>query len=163
MIIWYICWSQWPSSLKRRSAAARLLRLCVRIPLGTWMSLWCDCCVFSGRGLWDEPITRIRKSYRLWCVVLCDLETSRMRRPWSTLRRSSTRSNTGNVGIRNVETLSCNHCSCGNAIGIIYSENVFFSLGYPICNAHAHAPIRFYNIFPHYLINDMIFRKNRNK
>ena len=36
----------------------------------------CECCVFSGRGLRDELITRPEESYRLWCVVLCDLETS---------------------------------------------------------------------------------------
>ena len=29
--------SQWPRGLRRRSAAARLLRLCVRIPSGAWM------------------------------------------------------------------------------------------------------------------------------
>jgi len=29
-------------------------------------------------------ITRPEESYRLWCVVECDLETSRMRRPWPT-------------------------------------------------------------------------------
>jgi hypothetical protein len=38
-------------------------------------------CVLSGRGLCDELITRPEESYRLWCVVVCDLETSRMRRP----------------------------------------------------------------------------------
>jgi hypothetical protein len=31
--------------------------------------------VLSGRGLCDELITRSEKSYRLWCVVVCDLET----------------------------------------------------------------------------------------
>jgi len=31
----------------------------------------------SGRGLCDELITRPDESYRLWCVVVCDLETSR--------------------------------------------------------------------------------------
>jgi len=45
------------------------------------MFVCCECCVLSGRGLWDELITRPEESYRLWCVVLCDLETSRMRRP----------------------------------------------------------------------------------
>jgi len=30
----------------------------------------------SGRGLCDELITRSEDSYRLWCVVDCDLETS---------------------------------------------------------------------------------------
>ena len=29
--------------------------------------------------------TRPEESYRLWCVVVCDLETSRMRRPWPAL------------------------------------------------------------------------------
>ena len=32
--------------------------------------------VLSGRGLCDELITRPEESYRLWCVVVCDLETS---------------------------------------------------------------------------------------
>ena len=30
--------------------------------------------MLSGRGLCDELITRPEKSYRLWCVVVCDLE-----------------------------------------------------------------------------------------
>jgi hypothetical protein len=38
----------------------------------------------SGRVLCDELITRPEESYRLWCVVVCDLETSWMRRPWPT-------------------------------------------------------------------------------
>jgi hypothetical protein len=41
-------------------------------------------CVLSGRGLWDELITRPEESYRLWCVVVCDPEISGMRRPWPT-------------------------------------------------------------------------------
>jgi len=40
--------------------------------------------VLSGRGLCDELITHLEESYRLWCVVVCDLETSWMRRPWPT-------------------------------------------------------------------------------
>jgi len=78
------CHSQWPRGLRRWSAAARLLRLWVRIPPGSWMSVCCDCYVLSGRGLCDGLITRPEKSYRLWCVVVCDSETSRMRRPWPT-------------------------------------------------------------------------------
>ena len=38
----------------------------------------CECRVLSGRGLCDELITRPEESYRLWCVVVCDLETSRI-------------------------------------------------------------------------------------
>ena len=33
-----------------------------------------ECCVLSGRGLCDELITCPEESYRLWCVVVCDLE-----------------------------------------------------------------------------------------
>jgi len=38
--------------------------------------------VLSGTGLCDELITRPEESYRLWYVVVCDLETSWMRRLW---------------------------------------------------------------------------------
>ena len=41
-----------------------------------------ECRVLSGRGLCDELITRSEESYRLWCVVLCDLETSRIGAPY---------------------------------------------------------------------------------
>jgi hypothetical protein len=78
--------SQWARGLRRRSAAARLLRLWVRISPGAWIFVWYDCCVLSGRGLCDELITRREESYRLRCVVVCDLETSWMRRPWPTGR-----------------------------------------------------------------------------
>jgi len=82
--------SQWPCGLRRRSAAARLLRSWVRIPPGAWMFVCCECRVLSGTGLCDELITRPEESYRLWCVVVYDLETSRMRRPWPALGRSVT-------------------------------------------------------------------------
>jgi len=36
----------------------------------------------SGRGLCDELITRPEESYRLCCVIVCDLETSRMVAPY---------------------------------------------------------------------------------
>jgi len=36
----------------------------------------------SGRGLCDELITRPEESYRLCCVVVCDLETSRKGAPY---------------------------------------------------------------------------------
>jgi hypothetical protein len=46
------------------------------------MFVCCECCVLSGKGLCDELITRPEESYRLWCVIVCDLEkqTSWMRR-----------------------------------------------------------------------------------
>jgi hypothetical protein len=39
-----------------------------KIPLGAWMSVSCECCVLSGRGLCDGLITRLEESYRVWCV-----------------------------------------------------------------------------------------------
>jgi hypothetical protein len=41
--------------------------------------------VLSGRGLCDGPITHLEVPYRLLCVIVCDLETSRMRRHWPAL------------------------------------------------------------------------------
>ena len=58
----------------------------VRIPLGVWMSVSCECCVLSGRGLCDELITRPEEFYRLWYFVMCDIGTSWMRRAWPTGR-----------------------------------------------------------------------------
>jgi len=54
------------------------------------MSVCVECSALSGRGLCDWLITRPEKSYRLWWVVVCDLETSGMRRPWPALGRSTT-------------------------------------------------------------------------
>jgi len=38
--------------------------------------------VLSGRSLCDELITRPEESYLLCCVVVCDLETSRIGAPY---------------------------------------------------------------------------------
>jgi hypothetical protein len=53
-------------------------------PAGGMDVCLCECCVLSGRGLCYELITRPQESYRLWCVVVCDLETSKLRRPCPT-------------------------------------------------------------------------------
>jgi hypothetical protein len=47
---------------------------------------WVSCVV---RVLCEGLITRPGESYRLWCVTVCDLETSRTRRPWQRHRESS--------------------------------------------------------------------------
>jgi len=73
---------------KRRSAAARLLRLWVRIPSVALMSVCGECCVLSGRGLCDELITRPEEFYRLCCVVVCDLVASLIRGPCPVTGRS---------------------------------------------------------------------------
>jgi len=53
-----------------------LAGIMVRIPPGAWMFVCCECCTLSSRGFCDGLITRLEESYRLWCVVVCDLETS---------------------------------------------------------------------------------------
>ena len=68
-------------SAGERPQAAHLLRSWVRIPPGAWIFVCCECRVLSGRGLCDEVITRPEEFYRLWCVVVCDLETSRIGAP----------------------------------------------------------------------------------
>jgi hypothetical protein len=47
------------------------------------MFVFYTCCVLWDGGLCDELITRPEESHRQWCVVVCDLETSWMRRPWA--------------------------------------------------------------------------------
>ena len=69
-------------SAGKRPAAARLLRSWVRIPPGAWIFVCCECRVLSGRGLCDELFTRPEESYRLCCVVVFDLEKSRMGAPY---------------------------------------------------------------------------------
>ena len=70
------CRSQLPRGLSHRSVGSNPtggLDVCLLVVL-----------VFSGRGLCDELLTLPEESYWLWCVVVCDQETSWMRRPWPT-------------------------------------------------------------------------------
>jgi hypothetical protein len=67
-----------------------LLGLRVRIPLGPWMSVSCDCCVLTDRGLCVGLITSAGESYRVWCGVgECDREASVVRGPCHTRGCSS--------------------------------------------------------------------------
>ena len=76
-------WSQSPRGLRRESAAARLFDCGFESHRGHgYLSL--VSIVLSGRDLCIELITRPEESYQLWCVVVCDLETSWMMRPWPT-------------------------------------------------------------------------------
>jgi hypothetical protein len=73
-------------------AAARLLRLWVRIPPGAWTYASCDCRVLSGKGLCDGLITRSQDSYRLWCVVVWskNLVNEEVLAHWGLSRRKQT-------------------------------------------------------------------------
>jgi hypothetical protein len=69
-------------SVGERPAAAHLLKYWVRIPRGAWIFVCCECRLLSGKGLCDELITRPEESYRMCCVVVCDLETSGIGSPY---------------------------------------------------------------------------------
>ena len=49
---------QWPRGLRRGFAATRLIGLWVRLISGAWMSVSCECCMLSDRGLCVGLITR---------------------------------------------------------------------------------------------------------
>ena len=57
--------------------------------------------MLSGKDLCDELITCPEESYRLWRVVVCDLETSRMRRSWPTRGCCSKKNNVFDIKIIN--------------------------------------------------------------
>jgi len=66
-----------------------------------------ECCVLSGRGLCDGLFTRPEESYRVWCVIVCDQETSWMRRPcpiWGCRARNKQT----NIGRDVVTYIGCN-------------------------------------------------------
>jgi len=66
------CLSQWPRRLQRRSAAARLLRLWVRIPPGAWMfvvSVMC-CQVEVSATCWSRVQTSPTDCGASLCVIL---------------------------------------------------------------------------------------------
>ena len=78
--------------------------------------------MLSGRGLCDELITRPEESYRLRCVVVCDLETSRMGAPYiydiSSLRIKMMRTGPGLCSVKGLN-IQC----IQKEIFIIYPED----------------------------------------
>jgi len=73
------------------------------------MFVCCECCVLSGRGLCNKLITCPEESYRLWYVIVCDPETSRMRRPCPALGHSATGGREVGFIIRRKIDLTMNH------------------------------------------------------
>jgi hypothetical protein len=69
----------------RSSTAARLPKLWVRIPPGG-MDVCRECCVLTGRSLFDVAITHPTDCG----ASLCTLETSRIRKPWPAMDSSAT-------------------------------------------------------------------------
>jgi hypothetical protein len=77
--------SLWPRGVRLGSTAARLLGLWVRIPLWTWMSVSCECCVLQVEVSASER-SLVQRSSTECCVSECDREASVMRMPWPTKR-----------------------------------------------------------------------------
>jgi len=62
ILLFTACRFRWPRRIRYGSAAAHLLGLRIWIPPRTWTSLSCECCVLSGKGLCDGPITYTEES-----------------------------------------------------------------------------------------------------
>ena len=89
----YRCRSQWPRGLRRRSAAARLLKSWVRNPPGAWMFVCCECCVLCG---W-RSLRRANHSSRVVlstevrrCVWSRNLVNEEAMAHWGLLRQKQT-------------------------------------------------------------------------
>ena len=121
-LIWCRCICLWTICLRHcgiNISATKLFYVWPRILVLVLLPLACQGCgfefrlglgslslvnaVLSGRGLFAELIIRPEESYLQWSVVLCDLETSRMRRPWPALGRSTE----GNTCIWTINVCVC--------------------------------------------------------
>jgi hypothetical protein len=80
----YICRSRRPCGQRHRYAVASLPGLRVWIALGHGCSSVVFVACRVGRGLCDGLFTRSAESYRV-CVIMCDLQTSKIRRPMTDL------------------------------------------------------------------------------
>ena len=78
--------------------------------------------MLSGRGLCDEMITRLEESYLLWCVVVCDLETSRIGAPYIYIY----------IYIYDISSLRVNITGDKNNSGPKKHCNYFTAIQYPI-------------------------------
>ena len=92
--------------------------------------------MLSGRGLCGELITRPEESYRMCCVIVCDLETSRMR-PWPSgglsrqkreTKSPSERSLFHSIFLCNFSLSYCSSCPCFLSIVLIFFTTSFSSL-----------------------------------
>jgi hypothetical protein len=77
-------WRRYESlrGLRRIFAAARLLDCMFEWNREHGYFSWV-LCVLSGRGPCDELITHPEEYYRVWCVVMCHLNASWIRWPWT--------------------------------------------------------------------------------
>jgi len=70
------------------------------------MFVCCECCMLSGRVLCDELITRPEESYRLWCVVVCDLENLKNEEPMTRVVSQRHKNKLGQCLLSNTQRVS---------------------------------------------------------
>jgi hypothetical protein len=82
--------SQLPCGLRCGSETSRFLVLWFRIPPFAWVSVSCECCVLSVRGLCVRLINRQESVQpNVVCLNECDRKASITRRPWLTRRQTA--------------------------------------------------------------------------
>jgi len=59
---------QWSRCLQARVCGRSIAGIVGSNPTGSWISVSCECCVLSGRGLCVGLITRPEAFYRMWFV-----------------------------------------------------------------------------------------------
>ena len=79
-------------SIRCPVAERSMARVCSRSTAGISSSklaeAWvfgCRCLLSSGRCVFGGPIIHPEESYRLWCLIMCDLKTSVVSKSWPAL------------------------------------------------------------------------------
>ena len=126
------------------------------------MVVCCVCCVLSGRGLSDELITRLKESYRLWCVIVCDLQTSWIRRPWptgglsrqkQTIKQTNKQTNTAECQ----NTVWVSNFRCASPLAIDRQMRTEYLRHMDLCNSCGQAAL-----FSHFALgSDLVTQKRR--
>ena len=75
------CWYWWLRGLRCSCMATYLLGLQVWIQSKAWMCVSCECCVLSGRGFCDEPITHPLDSYSVYVLLSVIVKPRQWRGP----------------------------------------------------------------------------------
>jgi hypothetical protein len=87
----------------------------------------CKCCVLSGRGLCEGPITRPEESYRVWCVELSVIEEPHRRglgllgsvEPWEKMYFDT-------LSTKHFKTLKTEYTSLNTAKAIHFKYKIYF-------------------------------------
>jgi hypothetical protein len=124
-------WARWPVWMTEKSKFSCPCRtwqhdpsvaVCRMVTLSTfsWITLLQNMpltgVLFQTLIITHGPIARPEESYQLWCVTVCDIGTSRMRRPWPALgccARGKNNHQSAEYEIRRCITVCPQHPSTG--------------------------------------------------